>query len=73
MKQRDANSLVRYSRFPGDRGRNGVPGGLAGQHHVGSTHVPVVVVACNRHLRGVWGREGQMGDRRGEINWVTAQ
>lgn len=44
----------RNSRLPLNRGGGGVSFGLAGEHHVGSTHVPVVVVAHDSHLRGIW-------------------
>lgn len=47
-------SLGRNSRLPLDGGGAGVSLGLAGEQHVGSTHVPVVVVANYSHLRGIW-------------------
>lgn len=46
--------LWRNSRLPLDGGGAGVSLGLAGEQHVGSTHVPVVVVANYSHLRGIW-------------------
>lgn len=52
----------RNSRLPLDGGGGGVSFGLAGEQHIGSTHVPVVVVAHDSHLRGIWrGKKGKDG------------
>lgn len=56
---------LQNSRLPLNRGGGGVSFGLAGQQHVGSTHVPVVVVAHDSHLRGVW-REKKSNDGSSE-------
>ena len=50
--------MGRDSRPPDHHGGDGVPCGLAGQLHVGTTHVPVVIVAHDGQLGRDWGREG---------------
>lgn len=42
-----------YSRPPQHGDGDRVSSGLAGQHNVGTTHVPVVVVAHDGHFGGV--------------------
>ena len=33
-----------YSRLPQDRGWDGVSGSLAGEHHICTAHVPIIVI-----------------------------
>lgn len=47
------------SRLPLDHGGGGVSFGLTGEQHIGSTHVPVVVIAHDSHLRGIWREKKQ--------------
>lgn len=60
-QKRMGGFLGRNSRLPLDGAGVGVPLGLAGEQHVGSTHVPVVVVAHYGHLRGVWRERKKTG------------
>lgn len=60
------------SRLPLNHGGGGVSFGLAGEQHIGSTHVPVVVVAYDRHLRGIWrGKQRKDGGKKKIMKLVT--
>ncbi len=50
--------MCRHSRLPQDGERDGVCCCLAGEHHICATQVPIIVITCNCHLGGVWGKDG---------------
>lgn len=65
MREKETETpMAEYSHLPGDVERHGVGSGLAGEHHICATHIPVIVIADYCHLRGIWRRDRWMSEGR---------
>lgn len=60
-----------HSRLPVNRGWDGISNSLAGQHHICTTQVPVVVITHYCHLRGIC--QQQMNGRKEETKIVITR